>query len=355
MESIRLSARFDPVQDRARFDEGCHVKLSIVTTLYRSAATIDEFYRGVIAAAERITSDIELVMVNDGSPDHSLDLALDLHRADPRVVVVDLARNFGHHKALMTGLAHATGDLVFLIDSDLEEQPADLAEFYRRFEQGDCDVVYGMRETRRGGFFSRIPGALFFTLADLLSDYPLPRNVFTARLMTRDYVRALVRHRDREFAIAHLWQLTGFRQQAIFLNKLSLSPSDYSVRHRMELAIRHITTTSTKLLYLVFYTGILISGVSAAVILYFLCRYFFYGVGVDGFTSMIVSIWFLGGLTTLILGILGIYMANIMAETKRRPYTIVRRVHRADNAVAASSNVRRVQGHATRQDAGAPR
>ena len=80
------------------------MKLSIVTTLFRSVATIDEFYRRVIAAAEHITSDIELVMVNDGSPDHSLDLALDLHRADPRVVVVDLARNFGHHKALMTGL-----------------------------------------------------------------------------------------------------------------------------------------------------------------------------------------------------------------------------------------------------------
>lgn len=331
------------------------MKLSIVTTLYRSVPTIEEFYRRVMAAAERITGDIELVMVNDGSPDHSLDLALDLHRADPRVVVVDLARNFGHHKALMTGLAHATGELVFLIDSDLEEQPEDLAEFYQRFEQGDCDVVYAMRETRRGGFFRRIPGALFFTLADLLSDHPLPRNVFTARLMTRDYVRALVRHRDREFAIAHLWQVTGFRQQAIFLNKLLLSPSDYTVRHRIELAIRHITTTSTKLLYLVFYTGILIFGISVAVILFFLFRYFVYGVGIDGFTSQIVSIWFLGGLITLILGILGIYLANIMAETKRRPYTIVRRVHRADNPAATSSNVLRVQGPAPRLDAGAPR
>jgi putative glycosyltransferase len=355
MESIRISARFVPLREPDKIDKGCHVKLSIVTTLYRSVPTIDAFYRRIIAAAERITTDIELVMVNDGSPDHSLDLALELHRADPRVVVVDLARNFGHHKALMTGLAHATGDLVFLIDSDLEEQPEDLAEFYRRFEQGDCDVVYGMRETRRGGFLSRIPGALFFTLADLLSDHPLPRNVFTARLMTRDYVLALVRHRDREFAIAHLWQLTGFRQQPIFLNKLSLSPSDYSVRHRIELAIRHITTTSTKLLYLVFYTGILIFGLSVAVILFILFRFFVYGIAVGGFTSMIVSIWFLGGLTTLILGILGIYLANIMAETKRRPYTIVRRVHRADHAMAASSNVLRVQGHASRQDAGVPR
>jgi putative glycosyltransferase len=242
-----------------------------------------------------------------------------------------------------------------LIDSDLEEQPEDLTHFYQRFEQGACDVVYGVLESRRGGFFGKIPGALFFTLADLLSDYPLPRNVFTARLMTRDYVRALVRHRDREFAIAYLWQVTGFRQQPISLKKLSLSPTAYTFRHRIEMAIRHVTTTSSKLLYLVFYVGVLIFGLSVAVILYFLGRYFFAGVGVDGFTSEIVSIWFLGGLITLILGIIGIYIANIMAETKRRPYTIVRRVHRLNDLAGSPPNVIRVQGHPPRLDAGTPR
>ena len=94
-------------------------------------------------------------------PTTASSLALALQRADPRVVVVDLARNFGHHKAMMTGLAHATGDMVFLIDSDLEEQPEDLALFHQRFLQGDCDVVYGVQETRRGGLFDRATGALF--------------------------------------------------------------------------------------------------------------------------------------------------------------------------------------------------
>jgi putative glycosyltransferase len=331
------------------------VKLSIVTTLYRSASNIDEFYARAMEAAKSITDDVELLMVNDGSPDDSIDHALALQRADPRVVVVDLARNFGHHKALMTGLAHVTGDMVFLIDSDLEEQPEDLTLFYQRFMQGDCDVVYGVLEMRRGGFFKRIPGALFFMLAEALTDHPIPRNVFTARLMTRDYVRTLIRHRDREFVIAHLWQVTGFRQQSIALKKLSLSPTGYTLRHRIEMAIRHITTTSSKLLYLVFYVGSSIFGVSIAVILYFLGRYFTRGVGVDGFTSQIVSIWFLGGLITLILGILGIYIANIMAETKRRPYTIVRRVHRADNPVVAAPNAIKVTGHGSRIDTGAQR
>jgi putative glycosyltransferase len=293
--------------------------------------------------------------VNDGSPDDSMDIALDLQRSDPRVVIVDLARNFGHHKAMMTGLAHVTGDLVFLIDCDLEELPEDLALFHQRFMQGDCDVVYGVQELRRGSLIDRASGALFFSIVATLSDQPLPRNLITARLMTRDYVRALVRHRDREFLIAHLWQVSGFRQHAIVVEKLSLSLSTYSFRHRIELAVKHVTTTSTKLLYFVLYAGLVIFGLSVCVILYYLGRYFTSGIGVDGFTSQIVSIWFLGGLITLILGILGIYVANIMTETKRRPYTIVRRVHRANVPADPTPNVLKVQDNGSQLDTGTQR
>nr|WP_249810612.1 glycosyltransferase family 2 protein [Bradyrhizobium sp. 157] len=305
--------------------------MSIVTTLYQSASTIDEFCRRALAAAELITDDIELVMVNDGSPDDSLARALALQGADPRVVVVDLARNFGHHKAMMTGLAHATGDHVFLIDSDLEEEPELLTEFHERFMQGDCDVVFGVQESRRGGWLDRVAGELFFSMIDALSDQKIPRNNVVARLMTRDYVRSLVRHLDREFMMIHLMQLAGYRQVPVVIRKLDNSPSTYSFRMRTEMAIKFLTTTSTRLLYLILYLGISIFGLSLAVIAYFVGRYFAAGIGVDGFTSQIVSIWFLGGLITLILGIFGIYIANILAETKRRPYSVVRRVHRAQS------------------------
>lgn len=314
------------------------MKLSIVTTLYRSVDTIEAFYERAMKAAQAITSDVEMIMVNDGSPDDSLSLALQLHQRDPRLTIVDLARNFGHHKAMMTGLAHATGELIFLIDSDLEEPPEDLPQFYELFEREACDVVYGVQENRRGGFFERTTGVLFFAILDALGDRPVPRNLVTARLMTRDYVNALVSHQDREFVISDLWQVTGFRQTAITVKKLSLSPSTYSLRSRIELAVKHVTTTSTRLLYLVLYTGILIFGLSGVLILFYLVRYFTSGIGVDGFTSLVISIWFLGGLITLILGILGIYIANIMAETKRRPYTLIRRIYKADTVIDRRSN-----------------
>lgn len=306
------------------------MKLSIVTTLYQSAATIDEFCRRAFTAAESVTDDIELVMVNDGSPDDSLDRALAIQTRDARVVVVDLARNFGHHRAMMTGLNHATGDLVFLIDSDLEEQPEEIGRFHQMMLQDRCDVVYGVQQKRRGTLFDRITGALYFTLIEMLSDSPVPRNLVTARLMTSEYVRALIRHRDREFVIAQLWQTSGFRQQPMVVQKLVLTPSTYSLRARTQMAIKHITTTSTKILYIVFYVGLAIFSLSTALTFYYFIRYFTHGIGVTGYTSQIISIWFLGGLITLILGIFGIYLANIMTEVKRRPYTIVRRVHRAD-------------------------
>lgn len=314
------------------------MKLSIVTTLYRSAATIDEFYRRVVHIAETIVLDIELVMVNDGSPDNSLELALALRETDPRVTIVDLSRNFGHHKAMMTGLTFATGDLVFLIDSDLDEDPELLSAFHQRLLQGDCDVVYGFQEGRRGGPLGKVTGFLYYWLLDALSDDDIPRNVLTARLMTRDYVKALVRHRDRTFLIAQLWSSSGFRQVGLPAKKHSRSKSVYSMRMRFEYFVKHLTTSSTKLLYIIFYTGLVLSFLAAGTIGYFVLRYLFSGIGVNGFTSIIVSIWLFGGLITLILGILSIYIANLLSETKRRPYTVIRRVYRHGGSATRGSD-----------------
>jgi putative glycosyltransferase len=313
------------------------VKLSIVTTVYQSASTIQEFHRRVMLAAHAITDDIELVIVNDGSPDNSLELALGLRESDPRVTIVDLARNFGHHKALMTGLAYANGDLVFLVDSDLDEDPELLSQFYTRLLQGDCDVVYGFQEERRGGSVGQLSGFLYYWLLDALSDDNIPHNLLTARLMTKEYVRMLVRHRDRSFLIAQLWSSTGFRQIGVPAKKHSESKSAYTFRMRLEIFIKHVTTSSTKLLFFIFYAGFVVSLVAVGLIAFYLFRYLFSGVGVDGFTSLIVSIWLFGGLITLILGILSLYIANTLSETKRRPYTVIRRVYRTANQISPGS------------------
>jgi putative glycosyltransferase len=313
------------------------MKLSIVATLYRSSASIVEFHARTMIAAEALSNEFELILVNDGSPDDSLAKALEIQQRDPRVVVLDLARNFGHHKAMMTGLAHARGDLIFLIDSDLEEPPELLSRFYGELDSGGWDVVFGVQASRRGGLLERVTGGIFFRLVDLLSDQKLPRNLVTARLMRRNYVRALVAHKDREAQISHLWALTGFRQHPLEIEKLSLSPTNYSFQQKMGMAVKHVTTTSTAILYMILYFGAFICCFSAAIIAYFLLRYLYHGVGVDGFTSIIVSVWFFGGITVLILGIIGIYIANILSEVKPRPYTHIRSIHRVGDGLPSDA------------------
>src|SRR5581483_7365342 len=129
-------------------------QLSVVTTLYCSEAYIEAFHaRITMAIAKLAISQYEIVYVNDGSPDASLDAALQLYQRDPHVVVVDLSRNFGHHKAIMTGLAQARGERIFLLDSDLEEDPELLERLIHEMARQECDVVFGVQQVRRGGWF----------------------------------------------------------------------------------------------------------------------------------------------------------------------------------------------------------
>ncbi|MEO0564067.1 MAG: glycosyltransferase family 2 protein, partial [Chloroflexota bacterium] len=142
------------------------MRLSIVTSLYRSSAYIEAFYERISTVAEAITPNYEVVFVNDGSPDDSVTLAMALFEQDPeRVCVIDLSRNYGHHRALMTGLAHATGDLIYLTDVDLEEPPELLAQFYEVYTANEsADVVYGQASNRDGGLGRSVGGGLYYRL-----------------------------------------------------------------------------------------------------------------------------------------------------------------------------------------------
>src|ERR1043166_1282747 len=193
--------------------------LSVVSTLFQSAPYIDEFYRRVRVEAEKITGDVEFVFVNDGSTDQSLDVALQLQAQDPRIRIIDLSRNFGHHKAMMTGLEHAKGDLVFLIDFDLEEPPEILTPFYEAFQKEEADSVYGVQSPRHGPWMTKTLANIFYWLFQLLSDHRIPPHGLTARLMTRRYVDQLIQYKEHLSNMIGLWELTGFKQVAVGVRK----------------------------------------------------------------------------------------------------------------------------------------
>jgi putative glycosyltransferase len=303
------------------------VHLSIVTTLYRSAPHLVEFYERITRAAKAVTADYELILVNDGSPDNSQEIALSLCDRDPRVSVFELSRNFGHHKAIMTGLARARGEWVLLIDCDLEEEPELLVPFYQEAQQPGVDVVYGVQARRRGAWFEATSGAVFYWLINALSTTPVPKNLVTLRIMRHDYVASLVQHRDQELFLAGLWALTGYRQVAKEITKLALSPTTYTLRRKLWNVVTAITSFSVKPLVFIFIMGCVISVCAAIAGSYLIVRRLAFGTLLEGWASVMVSIWFLGGLSILSLGMIGIYLSKIFMETKPRPYTIVRSVH----------------------------
>ncbi|HYA40831.1 MAG TPA: glycosyltransferase family 2 protein [Syntrophobacteraceae bacterium] len=303
------------------------MKLSVVATLYRSAPHIDEFYDRITHAAQSVTSDYEIVLVNDGSPDDSLDRAVRLSEIDEGVIVVDLSRNFGHHKAMMTGLAHARGDHVFLIDCDLEEEPEWLPGFAEQMQRDRCDVVYGIQDRRKGSFFERWSGLWFYRLFRLFAGLELPENMVTARLMTRRYVDALLQFEEREVFLFGLLYITGFAQQPHVVHKHSSSKTTYTLRRKISLAINSITSFSNAPLIAIFYIGALISFTACICIAYLVLHRMLLSKTLLGWTSVMASIWLIGGMIISFIGIVGIYLSKVFSEIKRRPYTIVRQIY----------------------------
>jgi putative glycosyltransferase len=303
------------------------MKLSIVATLYRSAPHLRAFAARIRAAADRITGDYEIILVNDGSPDESQEIAESICANDPRFGLIELSRNFGHHKAMMTGLEHAQGELVFLIDSDLEEEPELLGRFLDAYQSSAADVVYGVQQERRGNWFERLTGHAYYRLFNFLSDHAIPENVLTVRLMSRRYVRSLVRHREREICISGLWVLTGFRQIPLPLVKLSRSKTTYNLSRKLAVMVNHLTAYSNRPLAFIFYLGCFMLALSSVTGLYLIVERVFFQHLLDGWPSLMVSIWFLGGLTVFCMGVIGIYLAKLFSETKQRPYTIIRETY----------------------------
>lgn len=306
------------------------MKLSIVTTLYGSAAYINEFYeRSLLVARELVGEDFEIIFVNDGSPDNSLEIGLSLMEQDEKIKIIDLSRNFGHHKAMMLGLEHAQGKKIFLIDIDLEEQPEWLVSFNSLMLSEDADVVYGVQASRKGNFFERMSGYFFYRLFRFFTKLDQANNLTTARLMSSRYVQALISHREREINIGGLWVITGFKQCHHEVTKLSTSPSVYTNRHKLDHLMNSITSFSSLPLRFSFYAGVAVS-FSAFLFIGYQFYLYIFKTPPEGYVSVIASIWLFSGLIILLNSIQGIYISKIFMEVKQRPQTIIRKIYQTN-------------------------
>jgi putative glycosyltransferase len=303
------------------------MSISLVSTLYRSAPFVDEFVTRCLALMG--TND-ELILVDDGSPDNSLALARACAAVDPRITVVELARNFGHHIAILAGLSHAQGERVFFVDSDLEEAPELLMEFATVMDASGADVVFGIHDHSEGSFLRKASSRAFWRVFNWASDSATPLDICNVRLMNRNYVDALVSLPESNVFLGGMFHWVGFKQIAIPIERnLRRARSTYSITARVALAVRSVISFSTAPLKAMFLLGMVISTFSVL-----LATYYFVLKVIDptiqlGFTTLIISIWFLSGVIIACLGVIGIYLAYMYTETKRRPRVVIREIFKA--------------------------
>jgi putative glycosyltransferase len=227
----------------------------------------------------------------------------------------------------MTGLSYATGDLVFLIDSDLEERPELLIDLYQELSKKDgkgaIDVVYALQERRKGAWFEKISGDLFWRLFNWLTGLHIPYNPMTSRLMTRRYVQSLLQHKEKELFLVGLMNLTGYRQEPHYTQKGHKGQSTYTLKKKLSLFINAITSFSHVPLIFIFVFGTAVSLLSLACIFWVLFSKLVLGITyLSGWSSLLLITCFFGGLNLAAIGAVGIYLGKVFVEVKNRPSII---------------------------------
>ncbi len=306
------------------------MKLSIVTTLYYSEPFLNEFHRRITASALSITSDYELIYVNDGSPDKVLQLAIEQQKQDLKIIIIDLSRNFGHHQAGMIGLSQATGDYVFLIDCDLEEAPELLETFWTELaRQTNLDMLYGVQADRKGQMFERYSGSFFYSLFNRLSTVKIPENLLTVRLMSQRFVSVIIGYKEKNLFLGGLMAHAGFEQRSMTVKKASRQHRTYTLTKQLGLFSSSITAFSSKPLVFILYIGLVLLMLSSLATLLFMGKMvFFSSSGLTELQIVLLAISFLSGIIISCTGVLGVYLAKIHEEVKQRPLAIIKKVYR---------------------------
>jgi glycosyltransferase involved in cell wall biosynthesis len=308
-----------------------HPLVSIVSPVYQEEDGIEEFHRRLVAAMEGIDDDLsfEVVYVNDGSKDRSLDLLEKIAADDGRVRVVDLSRNFGHQVALSAGVDHARGDAVVVIDSDLQDPPEVILDMIQRWRDG-FKVVYGVRISRAGETrFKLLTSKIYYGLMDRISEVPLPRQAGDFRLLDRKVVDVLDQMPERNRYVRGMVAWVGFPQCAVEYERdpRFAGTTNYTLARMVRLALDGLTSFSDRPLRLATQLGVIVMALSFAVAGWTIVASMFdLGSSSRGWSSLMAVVLLLGGVQLLCIGVLGEYLGRVYRETKGRPLYVVNEV-----------------------------
>ena len=306
--------------------------ISIVIPIYNEQENLDQLYHRIVSARPTYGDDFELVLVDDGSADRSLEMMRELAQKDKRVRVVKLSRNFGHQPAISAGIQEAKGDCVIIMDGDLQDPPEELHRFLAKWREG-YEVVYAVRRKRKENFFKKLAYASFYRILAWISDIDIPLDSGDFCVMDRKVVNAIVKQMPEQIRFVRgMRAYVGFKQIGVEYERAERAAGEvkYTFKKLMQLALDGLFGFSTVPLRMATYFGFTIAIPSFLIGIFFIINRFL-GIKILGYspdqvpgtTTLTVGMYFLGGITLIILGILGEYIGRIYIEVKRRPFFIV--------------------------------
>lgn len=309
------------------------MKISIVIPCYNEQEVLPELFRRLTATGDSWNcGEWEVICVDDGSCDETWSMLLAQHQQDPRWRGIALARNFGHQTAVSAGLYHASGDAVIVMDADLQDPPEELSRFIRKWQEG-FEVVFAVREKRKEGWLKLSCYWVFYRIMSRIASFEIPLDSGDFCLMDRKVVDVIRQMPERNRFVRGLRAWVGFRQTGLAYERQSRAAGapKYTFRKLVHLARDGLFNFSTVPLGLVSQAGLWISGLSLVGILWALAAKLFSGFfakhglpPVQGFTTIVISVLFLGGIQLLSIGVIGEYVGRIYEEVKRRPHWVIR-------------------------------
>jgi glycosyltransferase involved in cell wall biosynthesis len=301
--------------------------LSVVLPVFNERENLPALYERLVRVLDAGNQSYELVFVDDGSRDGSCDVLYALAEGDPRVVVVELARNFGHQIAISAGLDHARGDGVIVMDSDLQDPPEMLPEFIARWREG-YDVVYAVRASRKENLLLRAAYALFYRMLRRIANIDIPLDAGDFCLMDRRVVDVLTAMPERNRFVRGIRSWVGMKQIGLPYDRQGryAGKPKYTLSRLTYLAIDGIVAFSFVPLRIITILGFIVSAVSIALAILYAVQRLAFGLTPPGFPTLIVAVFFLAGIQLITIGVIGEYVGRIYEEVKQRPLYVVRRV-----------------------------
>ncbi|MGE7714532.1 dolichol-phosphate mannosyltransferase [Priestia megaterium] len=302
------------------------VKYSIVVPVYNEEEVIHETYRRLTEVMHSTKEAYELLFVNDGSRDRTVEIIKEYSEQDPAVVLLDFARNFGHQIAITAGMDYARGEAVVVIDADLQDPPELILEMIEKWKQG-FDVVYAKRTKRKGEtYFKKQTAAMFYRFLRAMTDIDIPLDTGDFRLLDRKVCNQMNSIQEKNRFVRGLVSWVGFKQIAVEYERDErlAGESKYPLKKMLKLSMDGITSFSYKPLKLASYAGVTLSGIGFIYLLVVLYLKLFTDSTITGWSSLIVIQLFFSGIILIILGMIGEYIGRIYDETKNRPLYIVR-------------------------------